>query len=296
MMLVVAHDAGAAEVVAAWVKRNRRPDDGFLLDGPAVSVFRRTLGPVDILDRSSLDASIAAAAFVLTGTGYSSDLEISAVASARLHHVRVASYLDHWTNYPVRFLCHGEQVLPDEVWAGDHHALALARRTFPHADVKLVPNQYFEDMKEQIGAVARPPAQDRATHVLFVAEPTSVAAQKEHGDPRYWGYTEFDALDGYLSYLRDTGNNIEVLLRPHPAEPPGKYSAVIEKHRSAIQITESTGRTLVEDCAWADWVVGCQSMAMVIALHAGKRVFSCIPKGGPALPLPYPEIVRLFNG
>jgi hypothetical protein len=36
-------------------------------------------------------------------------------------------------------------------------------------------------------------------------------------------------------------------------------------------------------------------MAMAVAVEAGRSVFSCIPKGGPPLALPYPEIVQIFD-
>jgi hypothetical protein len=265
-----------------------------VLAGPAVPVFERKFGAIDILPSSLLETSIKSADFVLTGTGYGSSLEITAIVLARRQKVRVASYLDHWTNYGRRFDWEGHMVLPDEIWAGDSHALGLAIKTFPGACVTFVPNQYFEEMKRQIEAFARP-LDDGGVHVLFVAEPISVAAEKSFGNARHWGYTEFDALDGYLTYLRSTGDKIVVMVRPHPAELPGKYRVVIEKHRNALSITESEGRMLAEDCAWADWVVGCDSMAMAIAVHAGKKVFSCIPRGGPPLSLPYSEITQLFS-
>ena len=58
--------------------------------------------------------------------------------------------------------------------------------------------------------------------------------------------------------------------------------------------TLSEGRTLAEDFAWADTVVGCDTMAMVVALAAGRRVVSAIPAGGRPLSLPFAEIERLF--
>ncbi len=294
-VLVVSHDAGGAEVVSAWVKAQAGSGFRFILEGPAVAVFRRKLGDIDISSASAMHTSISAVEFVLTGTGYGSDLERTAIAAARGGGVPVASYLDHWTNYRERFELCGELVLPNEIWAGDPHAVALAQKTFPRTPVKAVENEYFREMKEQIGALARPEDATPTLHVLYVTEPTSAAAEKAYGDPRYWGYTEIEALDGYLSHLEGAAEHVAVVVRRHPAEIAGKYSAVIQRHRPLLSITESSGRTLVEDCAWADWVVGCDSMAMVIAVHANKRVFSCIPKGGPKLSLPYAEIVRLFN-
>ena len=294
--LVVAHDAGGAEVVSAWVKKNRPGADySFLIEGPAASIFLRKLGTINITDPSEMETSISAADSVLTGTGYSSDLEKIAISSARLQGVPVASYLDHWTNYRERFELRGRLTLPNEIWAGDSHAVTMAQEEFPDATVKFVENEYYLEMKEQIDAVPQPQDDSGKCHVLYVTEPTSCAAEREHGDPRYWGYTEFEALDAYLFYLENISNRVAVIVRPHPAEPSSKYTGVIQKHQNALSIAESSGRTLAEDCAWADWVVGCDTLAMVIAVHAGRRVFSCIPRGGRQLSLPYPEIIQLFN-
>jgi len=294
-VLVVSYDAGGAEVVSAWVKKYGDADYRFLLDGPAVKVFRRKQCAIDVLPVSEMEAGISAADFVLTGTGYGSNLEKIAISTARLQGTPVAAYLDHWTNYRERFDWEGREVLPSEIWAGDLYAFSLAEKTFPVSVVKLVPNEYLEEMREQIEAFPRPAGDRNKIRVLYVTEPTSVAAKANHGDIRSYGYTEYEALDQYLTYLEGTGNKVAVVVRPHPAETAAKYLAVIEKHRNELPVSESSGRTLAEDCAWADWVVGCDSMALVIALHAGKRVFSCIPECGPRMSLPYPEIIQLFK-
>src|ERR1039458_3348081 len=80
-ILVVARDAGGAEVVSAWVKKHRDADYRFLLEGPAVLVFRRKLGMIAILSAAEMHLSIGAVNFVLTGTGYGSDLEKIAISS-----------------------------------------------------------------------------------------------------------------------------------------------------------------------------------------------------------------------
>ena len=40
-ILVVAHDAGGAEVVSAWVKKNPQNVFTYLLQGPAVKIFQK---------------------------------------------------------------------------------------------------------------------------------------------------------------------------------------------------------------------------------------------------------------
>ena len=60
-------------------------------------------------------------------------------------------------------------------------------------------------------------------------------------------------------------------------------------------VAASARTTLAEDIAWADTVAGCDTMAMVVALAAGRRVISVIPPGGRPLTLPFGEIERLYG-
>jgi hypothetical protein len=293
-VLVVAHDSGGAEVVSAWVKRQAGNEFSYLLDGPAVNIFRRKLGTLPICKFECVTDCVRSSDWVLTATGWGSDLEKHVIEIARRENVRVVSYLDHWTSYQERFQLDGRLILPNEIWTGDRYAHELAQAAFPGHPVRLVPNLYFEEMLQQIEASTLSGDRTEKIRILYVTEPISVVAAKKHGDPRFWGYTEFEALEGYLDYLCHQAVSVEeIILRSHPSEPAGKYVATIEKYRDRFRIAESH-QTLVQDCARADWIVGCDSMAMVIGVLAAKKVFCCIPKGGPPPSLPYPEIVRLF--
>jgi len=294
-LLVAAHDAGGAEVVAAWLRQAAGGDYSrvvFALAGPAVKVFRAKLGDIALAAPAEALAAVADCDRVLTGTGWGSDLEKEAIAAAKGAGVRVASYLDHWTNYRERFVLDGAPVLPDELWAGDEHAYRLARQVFPSVPVVLEPNRYFADAVAAVREAAVPPRRNDGKRVLYICEPRTM----QYGRADYWGYTEYEALAGYLEYLvRQKTPVDEVRVRLHPAESAGKYAAVTAKFAAAFPLTESAGAPLAADCAWADWVAGCDSMAMVIALLAGRTVFSCIPPGGRKMTLPYPEIIRLFD-
>ena len=295
--MVAAHDAGGAEVVSSWLRTAAGGDYrqvDFLLAGPAVKVFGTKLPVVALLAETRALNGIAGYDRVLTGTSWGSTLERRVIAAAKAAGVKVAAYLDHWINYRERFLLDGALTLPDELWAGDEYAYKLAREIFPTATVVLEPNRYFSDAVAAVAAVeavAVPPRRGDEPRVLYVCEPRTM----NYGQPDYWGYDEYAALAGYLAYLAGQGSVVEeVRVRLHPAESPGKYAAVTNRFAAALPLTESGGAPLSADCAWADWVVGCDSMAMAIALLAGKKVFSCIPPGGRAMTLPFPAIIRLF--
>ena len=61
---------------------------------------------------------------MLCGSSGGSDLERGVVRAARAAGVPSAVWLDHWVNYPARFVLDGESVLPDELWVADEHAAA----------------------------------------------------------------------------------------------------------------------------------------------------------------------------
>lgn len=290
MICIVSHDAGGAEILASYVKQVNGPWL-FSLAGPAMKVFASKLGSVSSL---MLEDAIEQADGVLCGTSWQSDLEWQAIALSRKVGKRSIAFLDHWVNYQERFVRSGVQHLPDEIWVGDVHAEVLASAEFPSIPIRLVPNPHFADIRSLVANLKAASnfsihsnLQDRKA--LFVCENISDHAQMQHGDPRYWGYTEFDAIEYFFANIKALQTHISaVTIRPHPSDPAGKYDSVIDKYPELARL--SSGQSLLEDIAAADVVVGCESMALVIAVQCGRRVVSCIPLQQIALKLPFSEI------
>jgi len=295
MICIVSHDAGGAEILASYAKQVDGPWL-FSLAGPAARVFASKLGAVISLP---LKDAIEQADWVLCGTSWQSDLEWQAIDLSRKMGKRSVAFLDHWVNYQERFVRSGVQHLPDEIWVGDAHAEALAGAEFPGIPIRVVPNPYFADIRNQVASLnALHNRSERSlsegSKALFVCENISEHAQMQHGDPRFWGYTEFDAIEYFFANIKALQTHISaVTIRPHPSDPAGKYDHVIAKHPELAHL--SSGQPLLADIAAADVVVGCESMAMVIALQCGRRVVSCIPLRQVGLKLPFSEIEILSS-
>lgn len=236
-LLVVSHDAGGAEIISSWLRRHL--DEWvptLVLDGPAVGIFARkineqslrSLPPVSDFD------------FVLCGTsGIASDLERTAVRKALVAGVRCAAWIDHWTNYPVRFLTNGKFIFPDELWVCDEHAAMIAIEKLPGANIVLKgENPYLEDLIEEVRQARRRSIglKGKARRILYVSD----------------------------------GNDI-VRVRPHPS----------------VAVSETS---LGEDIAWADTVVGYDTMALAVAALAGRHTISLLPADAGSLP--YEQIKR----
>lgn len=279
---IVAHDAGGAELLSSYVARNNVPCR-FVLEGPAVQIFQRKLG---LVSRVSLADALATCNSFLTGTSRTSELEWRAIKEAKTAKKFTATFLDHWVNYRMRFIRGKQECLPNEIWVGDVVAQELAGKAFLKTLVRLKPNPYLDDIREQflkIANVPRSKSQD-GLNVLFVCTAMDPVAGL--------GYTEFDALRYFYSNRQVLGAPMSnLVLRPHPSESAGKYLDVIKELGSEVNLGGAA--PLLQEISECDVVVGCDSMAMVVALFVGRRVVSAIPPGGRATRLPQKEIESL---
>ena len=277
----VCHDAGAANHVIAWLRSygdasTVRP----VMTGPAGRLWQRAFPNVALYP--SIEDAIRSADFVLTGTGWGSDLEHEARKIARESGIRSAAALDHWVNYLPRFKRGETVVWPDEFWVVDEYARRIAQETFPGAIVRKQPNAY---LSEQVAAIELPSGNNLA--ILYVLEP--VRSDWGRGVPG-----EFQALDYFLSRLECTGlpPEVSILLRLHPSEPPGKYTGwIAQQTERRIQIDDSI--SLAQAISRARWVAGCESFALTVALAAGRPVFCSLPPWAPQCRLPHGGLVHV---
>jgi hypothetical protein len=294
-ILVVSHDAGGAEIVSAWVKKNKVHQYSYCLQGPAQAVFSRKLLGIKIADCSDLDLS--GFDLVLTGTSWSSDLEKRMILRAKKNGVKSAAYLDHWVNYRERFGYPAEnwlEHLPDEIWCGDGYAMKISQNCgIPVQKLRFVENQYFLQIKEEAQAYSP----EVIPHsILYICEPVSEHIQKEHGDEFYLGYNEFTAMKLFLKTLLSSDKRSgPITIRPHPSEKEGKYDQIVTSFENGLQISISNGDQLYEEIQRAETIVGYESMVLVVAILLNKKVFSIIPPQGPPCRLPHAKIQSFYQ-
>ena len=290
-LAVISHDAGGAEILSSYVKQ-QDIDCFYVLGGPALKIFERKLGPLEI---TTLEDAINQSASIICSTSWQSDIEFNAIKLAREVGIRSVAYLDHWVNYRERFFRSGVTALPDEIWVGDAMALVMAKEVFPITPIVLIDNPYFQDVKKELLTYQKQrPSRLDSIAILYVCEPISTHALLQYGDASFWGYVEDDALRFFLTNISVFGKSIErILIRPHPSELIDKYNWIKNEFKLPIQFSGT--RPLLYEILDSDVVVGCQSMAMVVALIANKKVLSCIPPNGKPCVLPHAEIINLQN-
>jgi hypothetical protein len=290
MIGIVTHDAGGAEILSSYVRRNNL-DCLYCIEGPAKEIFGRKLGRIE---NSSLNNLMDRCDKLLCGTSLLSDLEWKALKLVQEKDINSIGVLDHWVNYRQRFIRNDMPCFPDEIWVGDKLAYQLATQQIPEIKVTLIPNPYFLDIKDELDAI---PIQIRTTdkiRILFVCQPLRKGALALFGDERYLGHTEEDTLRYFLSNVLCISDCIDrIVIRAHPRESKSKYDWVEEEFN--LPIINNENKTLVEQIAESDVVVGGATMAMVVGLIAKKRVVCCLPPNSKVVRLPQIEILDISS-
>jgi hypothetical protein len=281
---VVAHDAGAANLMLPWL--DAKPGAKVFMQGPAAQIWHQRFPSRKLC--STLQETLQDAQFVLTGTGWASELEHEARVMAARQGRHCAAVLDHWVNYPMRFERAGFTQWPDEFWVTDWDARAIAEQHFPPERVHLFNNLYVAEQVRAIG-----PVPDKGD-VLYVLEPLSYCSEHPIPNGPLEAAAEFQALDFFMRHREVLGLDAAtpVRLRPHPSDPEGKYDAWLRSPKG-VGAQLDAHADLVRAMQPASWVVGAQTMAMVVALCSGRRVASSLPPWAPRQQLPHASIVSL---
>ncbi|MCM2306543.1 MAG: hypothetical protein NDI91_03610 [Sulfuritalea sp.] len=284
-LVVAAHDAGAANLIIGWLRGRRALEVRACLSGPAAGLWTSAFGDAGTM---SLPDAMRGAATLLSGTSYASTLEHQARGMAKEQGVYSIGVVDHWVNYPGRFVREGIQVLPDEIWVADEDAHAIAVASFPGVFIRQQPNLYLADLVSQVRAADTAPRQPGCRRVLYALEPIR-HAWTEGGDAG-----EFQTLDYFIRHgeLLGLDASAEIRLRPHPSDPAGKYDAWMARH-AGWNLRLDPNASLAESLAWADTVVGCETYVLVVALASNRRVVSTLPPHAPRCRLPMKGIIHL---
>ncbi len=283
-ILTVCHDAGGAEVVSAYVKKNSGECQFIcLVSGPAVNIFNRK----GIQSHQILKEGLGAAEKILadyrdvgcllTGTSWASSVEIDFICVAKRKGLRTVVFLDHWVNYRERFgypRKNWKENLPNEIWVGDKHALRLAKKKFDGMVVKYVPNPYFSEIRKEYERARE--SQKSGGGLLFVSEPLNSDINC-FGDKRKKVVSEEKILENILEELKRLQFNNKIIVRLHPSENKDKYNKLLDKYKTELTIEKSNKKNAFKDLARVTTVLGMSSMFLVVANLCGKKVISYMP-------------------
>jgi len=282
-LVICAYDAGGAEFLSSYLIANDI-SGSFLLSGPALQIFEKKF---ENFHEKLITTIPNSSETLLSATGGQTDFEFETMRRVLNKGREVVAILDHWFNYPDRFVRNGERIIPSSILVFDHEAEALAKGQFPGIPIHRSRNYYFEAIKRDYNKLITQGFNlENKQDFLYLCEPIS---RDEFN--RKKGFDEYSSLEYFFEVLKSFNlQNSLITIRPHPSDPDGKYESLIPEAFKNVVIEHRA--TLVENLAKSSVVVGCNTMAMIVALELGKTVLSATPP--PAITVfPHQKITKI---
>ncbi len=290
-VLLIAHDAGGAELILSWILTNKR-DFIVSLSGPAKKIFSKK---IKNLKNTNYKKSINECDWVLTGSGWHTNFEYNAIDLAKNKNKKVITLLDHWVLFRERFVRKNRKIFPNEIWVCNNEALRIAKKRIPEVKlIKKIDNFYFKKIKDKLKKYPKI-KKTKSIKILYVTEPLSKLS-KFYKHTYKLNYDEFEALEYFFNNIKNFKNqSIRLItIRPHPSERVNKYSYLIKKYKN-FKIVIKNSTTLINEIINHNWIVGCNTTPMVIGILNKNKVFSSIPKKGTKSYLPFKQIKNISS-
>jgi hypothetical protein len=246
------------------------------------NTFTREL-PVQptFFDRQPMFADVSSARQVFCGTSHpasSQCFELHAVAAAAAAGVPSISFVDHWTNFRLRFQdASGNLVLPDEIWVMDAHARDLAIADgLPAQRLRISGSPTLAYLARSWRAPRPVPAmrQELGVQGLVVLYAPDLTSRTDLGEGP--GLNPLSAAHDLASAL-PAGATVIVRLHPlHPAGQREKVEAAFAA-RGVHTVWPEPTFSGPELCATADVVVGFYSNFLLEARALGRPVIRYLP-------------------
>ncbi len=286
---IVCNDAGSANIILYWLKLLKNVEIKLHVKGPAEKIYKAEF---PYLNNTSLVETISQSKTLISGTGWSSTVEHDARIMAKKFNLKSIAVIDHWVNYTERFIFNNYEVLPDEIWVTDKYALDIAYKKFKTVRLRNLPNIYQQSQVEKITKIDKEKKSSSSKNVLYALEPVRI---KWKGSSKL--LPEIQALNFFVNNLNILGikTNMNIVLRLHPSEDKDKYINWCEHQKNKNIEISSKSEKLHEAIAKSEWVIGCNTYVLVLALMANRKVASSLPLNAPDLALPHPGILRMKN-
>ena len=222
--------------------------------------------------------------FVFTGTSHparSEGFELRAIRGAL--NKRTYSFVDHWTNFAMRFTLNNELIFPDEIWVLDELAKAKAIEDgVPESKLVICDNPYhyflknywrskFQGREYLQQLIKLSPGQKKV--LLYAPDPISLSKGQEGS-----AYNEFSFFRVLLDLLNENfGDEVLLIAKIHPIQEVDQYVEVLKLSENRIPtyiLKEADANELLNV---SDLVIGFYSNILLEAECLGKKVLRFVP-------------------
>jgi len=260
---ILCHDAGAANIIIAWLNKKNVSKYQISMSGPAKKIFKEKF-IISKLKNNIFDLKRPIKKLIV-GTGWQTSFEFNAIRAAKNQNIYCIAVIDHWVNYRKRFMRNNKTVLPDEIWVTDKFAKMKAKKIFLSTPIFLKKNFY---LSEQINKIEKYKSSKKNSNIfLFLSEPI----RNKKGKLTNLEFKSLSFLFKNINMFKSS-KKFHLVIRPHPSENIGKYSEFIKRFSESQSISIDSDTKLYKLIGSADIVFGCQSYSLIIAKNLEKSL------------------------
>jgi len=207
-ILVVCHDAGGANQIINYLIE-KKIEYSYYTEGPATDIFFEQKARIKKFKKSTIKKFD----LIITGSGFNSDLEYKAIKYAKENKKLCITFLDHWTNYKVRFIRNGKTYLPNQLFTFDSYSFFLAKKIFKKKLlIKKIKNYYLLNLNKRAKLF-----KNKSRAILYSSSNYNAVYKKEK---------DFKILNLFLKKIENINKfkKLPVHIILHPSEKLNKYA------------------------------------------------------------------------
>lgn len=275
-LFVFSDPGGAKPLLALAEKLKSQLTAVKIISDRHYSFYSSFSNPVEIISDVIQTINDFAPDFIITGTSYTSTLELRTLREGKSKGIPSFSFVDHWTSIKERFMLDGELVSPDTVLLVDEKAKNLALdQGFESSKLIVFGNPYHEYLKNWSPVISKEAflrglgIEDlNRKFIVYAPDPLS----NVNGIARY-GFDEITATNQILELTKRLRENYIFILNPHPNQDLDRIQKLIGDQ---MLITPS-GTDINTLIYYTDAVLGFFSNFLIEATILGKKVFRFFP-------------------
>lgn len=214
---------------------------------------------------------------VITGTSYTSKIELHAIKIAKKKGIFVSSFVDHWTKIKERFyIAPNVLMLPDHILVIDEEAQKIAIESgLPAKKMVIIGNPYHIWLNNWQPKISRKFFLDsygikstKSKLILYAPDPLSnINGIKEYGFDEL-GITK--SLGIFIDMNATFFNDYLILLKPHPNQNIVELEKILTTFDNILILPRNIG---VNECIYfADIVIGFFSSLLIEAKMLKKLI------------------------
>jgi len=245
---IVTHDAGAAEILCALVKKKKFLSN---LQGPAKKIFKKNF--------VKLQKLVIKCNKIICGTSFKSDLEKKVILLAAKNKIKTISILDNGLYLKERYFLKNKLCRPNEIWVYDDVTYTLSRKFFNGGiKIKKKKNVYIYEVFKNIKYLKK----KNKINILYLA---GLMCNQSN----VYNKIEKTHILNFLKWSKKLSDRI--IVRFHTAESKTNKNFFRKKYTF-----KESKSLLYQDLMNANIVLGTNTNALKIAVKCNKKTYSIL--------------------